>query len=384
MKKTLPVNINGSVYYIDEDAYNLLNSYIEQLRAAFTGSEGREIVDDIESRISELFGELVSGGVRVIGIDQVNTIIEKMGRPADLADNNGDDDDHDGPNGPKGPKGPKGTAAGGNPSAGNGSAGTAAGGSGTATPPPFTAAASTTKKLYRDLSNRVFGGVFAGLGYYTGWNVNIMRLLYIILCLATYFWPLFLLYLVCWMIIPAAVTPKQYLEMTGTPVTAGTLGQTILGSPSFNPGPNAAAVSGSSVLSILGRIFMSVVGVIGACIGLAAIGLLVFAVMALVMYTSTGEILSVYDKFQVMSPVLFSIGLITLSLAVLLPCMGMVWGAGNALFNLRGPSWQGVVAVVIVEIVLIIATEVLLLQSGISTLGYAGSALGAGLSMQMC
>lgn len=53
MKKTFPVNINGKVFYIDEDAYELLSNYLTQLRAAFCGTEGDEIVTDIESRISK-------------------------------------------------------------------------------------------------------------------------------------------------------------------------------------------------------------------------------------------------------------------------------------------------------------------------------------------
>lgn len=54
MKKTLPVNISGKVYYIDEDAYDLLKNYLFQLRNAFPGDEGAEIVSDIESRLSYL------------------------------------------------------------------------------------------------------------------------------------------------------------------------------------------------------------------------------------------------------------------------------------------------------------------------------------------
>ena len=55
MKKTFPVNIDGQIFYIDEDAYNLLNKYLEQLHISFRGEEGKEIGSDIESRIRELF-----------------------------------------------------------------------------------------------------------------------------------------------------------------------------------------------------------------------------------------------------------------------------------------------------------------------------------------
>ena len=46
MKKTIQANINGNVYYIDEDAYNLLSNYLKQIRSAFPGEEGHEIVGD--------------------------------------------------------------------------------------------------------------------------------------------------------------------------------------------------------------------------------------------------------------------------------------------------------------------------------------------------
>ncbi|MGM9859926.1 MAG: HAAS signaling domain-containing protein [Muribaculaceae bacterium] len=91
MKKTFPVNINGAVYYIDEDAYNLLNNYIDQLRKAFPGKEGAETINDIESRISEIFAEKLSKGKNIIVIDDVNEIIKQMGSPKDLAGDNTDD-----------------------------------------------------------------------------------------------------------------------------------------------------------------------------------------------------------------------------------------------------------------------------------------------------
>ena len=62
MKKTFPVNINGTIFYIDEDAYALLNTYLEQLKVAFKGPEGAEIVADIEARISEIFSETIASG----------------------------------------------------------------------------------------------------------------------------------------------------------------------------------------------------------------------------------------------------------------------------------------------------------------------------------
>ena len=55
MKKTLTVNLGGTVFHIDEDAYRLLDNYLCNLKLHFRKQEGaEEIVDDIENRISEL------------------------------------------------------------------------------------------------------------------------------------------------------------------------------------------------------------------------------------------------------------------------------------------------------------------------------------------
>ena len=53
MKKTLTVNLGGTVYHIDEDAYNLLDNYLNNLRYHFRKEEGAdEIVRDMETRIA--------------------------------------------------------------------------------------------------------------------------------------------------------------------------------------------------------------------------------------------------------------------------------------------------------------------------------------------
>ena len=54
MKKTLTVNLGGTIYRIDEDAYNLLDTYLKNLRYHFRKEEGAdEIIADMESRIGE-------------------------------------------------------------------------------------------------------------------------------------------------------------------------------------------------------------------------------------------------------------------------------------------------------------------------------------------
>lgn len=42
MKKTLTVNLGGTVFHIDEDAYQLLEKYLSNLRVHFKKEEGSD------------------------------------------------------------------------------------------------------------------------------------------------------------------------------------------------------------------------------------------------------------------------------------------------------------------------------------------------------
>ena len=55
MKKTLSINLRGSVFSIDDDAYQLLKDYLNLIERHFGNEEeSKEIISDIESRIAEL------------------------------------------------------------------------------------------------------------------------------------------------------------------------------------------------------------------------------------------------------------------------------------------------------------------------------------------
>ncbi len=86
MKQNITINLNGQLYHIDQDAYDLLNTYLVSLREYFNRQEGgNEIVADIEARISELFNELNAAGVEAITIENVQQIMQQIGNPEDFA-----------------------------------------------------------------------------------------------------------------------------------------------------------------------------------------------------------------------------------------------------------------------------------------------------------
>src|SRR5436190_23195169 len=82
MNKTVTVNLGGTVFHIDENAYEALIKYLNSIKANFSIEDGRdEIMQDIESRIAEMFRERLKDVGQVITLEDVNEVTALMGRP---------------------------------------------------------------------------------------------------------------------------------------------------------------------------------------------------------------------------------------------------------------------------------------------------------------
>ena len=363
MKKTFPVNINGKIFYIDEDAYKLLQDYLSQLRATFPGQEGSEIVSDIECRISELFDERILSGADVIVLEDVNNVIEVMGRPEQLSD----EADF--------------AAEDSNESAG--------------TPPPHTQRPAGCpppppihKKLYRDIRHKVFGGVLAGLAQYTGWDVTVMRILVTaIAILPTPFfsvsvWTCILIYLIAWMVIPPARTPRQILEMQGQPVTLDNVGQTVINNsvPPEAPVPpsNAGGFSGflNTVISIIAKCILTVLGFFSGCVAFSVAILAIVLITKLCMFHFNGNI-EILDAFDINPdlPYLDGWGTVFVLMAVFVPALALCRAAVSVLFNIKGISTPVIITGIIFEVIFIAAAAILLNMDGYQCEDVAMSAI---------
>jgi phage shock protein PspC (stress-responsive transcriptional regulator) len=157
---------------IEESSYELLQQYIESLRRYFANEEGRdEIINDIESRISELFQERLKGGSTCITDDDVNAIINNMGRPEQLEEAE------------------QGESENGKTSYAN--AGRSEG--------YFQGDWSWKgKRLYRDENNKILGGVCSGIAAYFGIDPVFIRILFIISGIG------FLAYILLWAFVPGS------------------------------------------------------------------------------------------------------------------------------------------------------------------------------------
>lgn len=73
------------------------------------------------------------------------------------------------------------------------------------------------KKLYRDPDQKVVGGVVAGVAKYTGWDLGLLRFLFVVSIFV--FGTGIILYLILWGITPVAKTLTDKMQMTGEPIT---------------------------------------------------------------------------------------------------------------------------------------------------------------------
>lgn len=354
MKKTLPVNISGKVYYIDEDAYDLLKNYLFQLRNAFPGDEGGEIVSDIESRISEHFEARINEGANVIVYADVNKVIETMGRPSDLSDAN----DYDGA------AAQPGNNAGGNAGAVNGDKAFQNAGAGANDPDYMTF--KVKKHLYRNVNNKVFGGVISGLATYLGWDATIMRILVVVLALCTQLWPAFVIYMILWMVIPPANTPLRVLNMQGAPVTVDNIGQSVLSStpPPYQGVP--AQQSGSSnffatVVSVAAKCIMALIGMFSSMAALALFVAFMAVLTGMIAYVATGsEVILQNLDFQMYDSVVLGCSTVLCALMMtMIPCIALTWLACCVLFKAPSASKTVVITGIVLEVIFIAATVVL-------------------------
>lgn len=211
MKKTLNINLGGYPFTIDEDAYNLLKDYLDTIRYAFDTTEDTEdLASDIEARIAEILIEKENGGVRIISLDEISKVIERIGEPSQFIDPrdmcpNTDEviieetKDQQFKNAE------------------------------TINPPPYNPdhpQQPLRKKLFRDPQNSMLGGVCSGLAIYLNLDPTIVRLITVALFFLSAS-AVAIAYIILWIVVPEARTPWQKMQMRGEDTTVENIGRNI-------------------------------------------------------------------------------------------------------------------------------------------------------------
>ncbi|MDI9878647.1 PspC domain-containing protein [Flectobacillus longus] len=86
MKKTISINIAGIIFHIEEDGYEKLGLYLKAIQSHFASYEGsKEIIEDIESRIAEKFWDKQKRDAKqAITLEDVDELIASMGTVSDF------------------------------------------------------------------------------------------------------------------------------------------------------------------------------------------------------------------------------------------------------------------------------------------------------------
>ena len=235
MKKNISINICGTIYAIDEDAYQLLENYLQSMKNYFRNEEGGdEIADVIEHRVAELLWEYKEQGMTAVNIETIKEIINKVGNPADIDDsahtdaNNaftGETNNNEGKENFFSSFGDETSVFG------------------------KIKKNITTRRFYRNADNKMLGGICSGLADYFGvGDVNLWRLAVLVLSFVgwgfnmsffrhffifdminfTFNFLIPLTYFVIWIVVPEAKTAEDKLRMQGMDVNPDNIREQVV------------------------------------------------------------------------------------------------------------------------------------------------------------
>jgi phage shock protein PspC (stress-responsive transcriptional regulator) len=171
MDKTININLGGSLFQIDEDAFGMLREYLQAINNRLRNARGGpETIEDIELRIAEIF-QSQKGRAGVVTKENVEAMIAIIGKPEEF-------DQIDDEAKPAAPAAP-------------------------------------VKKLYRNPGDSIIGGVCGGLGAYLNADPVLFRVLFILFTL--FFGTGAIVYIVLWIALPAAKStgPKSEFHRKG-------------------------------------------------------------------------------------------------------------------------------------------------------------------------
>lgn len=303
MNKTVTVNINGFVFYIEEDAYTVLANYLNCIKSIFQSDEGGdEILNDVEARIAEIFHEKLADKKEVVTIKDVEQVIQIMGKPEDYMEETTFENSN-------------------NSSKASGNT-----------------YQNEKRKIYRDSDDKILGGVCSGFGHYFDIDPTILRIA--LLLLLVFGGTGFILYIILWLVIPKAETTSEKLRMQGEKINVENIKKKVTdfsNSASMTDTNNRVRSFIDRMLELLGTIFGAlgkiILKLIGVFFGVLALGLLIGLVAALL---SPNSVLNINDNSFSMSEIRemifhgksnFHLSTIGVTLLILTPIIGLIFGA---------------------------------------------------------
>jgi phage shock protein PspC (stress-responsive transcriptional regulator) len=231
MKEITRIHIAKMSYDIEIEAKKELEAYLKALE---TSSGDTDIMNDIEIRITEILAERGVQKNGVVTKDDVAALRKQLGEPREFMTDDG-------------------TSSG--------------------KEEIEDVSSESGRKLFRDTDHGVLGGVLAGIAAFTKVDTIWVRLIFIVIALAS-FGTALLVYVVLWLAVPPARTAADKLQMSGRPVTVSAiraLNENEAGRPAKS-NSNGQRVA----LSLLGVLF-ALGALVAAGVVTAALAAVVFA-----------------------------------------------------------------------------------------------------------
>ena len=167
MKKTIDINLGGSPFIIDEDAYKLLKNYLDDIASRLPDDDA-EVINDVEARLAEILQNHISIRSQVVDSEMVKKTMSVMGRPEEFGEKTHINEMKENLRAEQAPR-----------------------------------------RLYRNMNDKWLGGVCSGLAAYFGLDTTLVRV--IVLLLFLFGGVGFLAYIILWIVIP-----KAYLNLDGS------------------------------------------------------------------------------------------------------------------------------------------------------------------------
>ena len=234
MNKTQKISIAGIGFDLETEAYEKLRDYLDKLERAYAANPDREeIISDVEARIAELILS-VQPAEQVVRLSLVAGITERLGEPEPDTEN----------------------------------------AEGAERVAPDTG--PIQRRLYRNPEGAKLGGVCNGLGTFLGvdpvWiRLSVFTPLFLLIILpasgihflsgflGSLFGTVTLMYIIMWIAVPVAKSPRQKLEMRGRDVTTRAIERHIAQEASAMPPETRKSASVMAQLFVvLGKIIVFV------------------------------------------------------------------------------------------------------------------------------
>ncbi len=345
MDKTIKINLGGTLFQIDEEAYKILRRYLQDIDDRLKNTPGgAETIEDIESRIAEIF-QSQGGTAAVISRENVEAMISIIGKPEDFD----------------------------------------AAGEATETRQSY-AHSTSQKKLYKNPDDMIISGVCGGLGAFLNMEAVWVRLLFIIF--TCFFGIGFFVYLALWIALPSAQSDSQKREMygrddfraarqkrnSGYSLVSGDPAHTTLGQAGSGVGNafNEVFRAIGKVLFIILRIFLILFGITFVLCGFLA---LVSFVMVFFFhypgYFSThsfGVNLFYLPDFlnYIVNPAIAPWILVLTFIVILMPLLALIYWGVKMIFWFKAKDGIFSLAGLVIWVVCVAALSLLLFNEGIT------------------